>query len=99
MATQNTTTELPDLGVDYAAFEEAADRVRALNERVIETSKSAGLASLDAYEKALESFIDFEEKIAGASQLEWVNALATTHVKFVQEVSAAYTKAAREALK
>jgi hypothetical protein len=99
MATQNTTPELPDLGVDFAAFEEAADRVRALNERVIEASKSAGLVSLDAYEKALQSFIDFEEKVAGATQLDWVNALATTHVKFVQEVSAAYTKAAREALK
>jgi predicted RNA-binding Zn ribbon-like protein len=97
MATQTTTPTTKNV-VDPAAFEEAAERIRALNERLIEGAKAAGLTSLDAYETALKSLVDFETKVAGASQLEWVNALVTTHAKFVQDVSAAYTKAARDLL-
>lgn len=79
--------------------EEATERIRELNERLIESSKSAGLVALDAYEKALQSLVEFEEKVASASQLDWVSALATTHAKFISDVSASYTKAAREVLK
>ena len=61
--------------------------------------KAAGQASLDTYEKALQSLVDFEQKAATASQLEWVSAVASAHAKFVQDVSAAYVTAAREALK
>ena len=83
---------------DATAFEEAAGRVRELNERIIAGSKAAGLTSIDAYEKALTSLVDFEQKIAGASNLDWVTALAQTHATFVQDVTAVYTKAARELL-
>ena len=86
------------VGSDLGRFEEAAARVRELNESLIERSKEAGTTTLDAYERALKSLVDFEEKVAGASQLEWVSALAQTHAAFVRDVSAAYTKAARELL-
>jgi hypothetical protein len=98
MATRPTTKPDNPLGVDLGSYEEAADRIRQLNERLIEGSKAAGNTTLDAYEKALKSLVDFEEKVAGASQLEWVSALAQTHASFVRDVSAAYTKAARELL-
>ena len=91
-----TTSGLPD---PRAAGEATAERIRALNERIIESAKAAGQASLDAYEKALQSLVDFEQKAATASQLEWVTAVASAHAKFVQDVSAAYVTAAREALK
>ena len=84
--------------IDTAAFEEAADRVRELNERIIASSKAAGLTTLDAYEKALTTMLEFEQKVAGASQLEWVSALANTHAQFVQDVTATYTKAVRDLL-
>jgi|CZKT01.1.fsa_nt_gi hypothetical protein len=98
MPTAKTTHDGAALGVDPAAFEDAVTRIRDLNERLIDSSKAAGLTSLDAYEKALKSLVDFEQKVAGASQLEWVSALASTYASFVQDVSAAYTKAARELL-
>ena len=91
-----TTSGLPD---PRAAGEATTERIRALNERIIESAKAAGQASLDAYEKALQSLVDFEQKAATASQLEWVTAVASAHAKFVQDVSAAYVTAAREALK
>ena len=78
MATTKPKPENP-LGLDLGPYEEAAQRIRELNERLIESSKAAGITTLDAYEKALKSLVDFEEKVAGASQLEWVSALAQTH--------------------
>ncbi len=79
-----------------AAAEETVSRIREMNERLITGSRAAGLASLDAYEKALENMVTLQEQTAGATQLEWVNALTTAHARYVQDVSKAYTDAARE---
>ena len=79
-----------------AAAEDAVSRIREMNERIIASSRQAGIASLDAYEKALENMVQLQEQTAGASQLEWVNALATAHARYVQDVSKAYPDAARE---
>ena len=94
MATSKSPTKF-----DAAAVEESVKRIKEMNERMIESSKSAGRVALDAYEKALQSMLDFQEKVAGASQLDWVSALANTHAQFIQDVSAAYIKATRETLK
>jgi hypothetical protein len=98
MATKTTPPADAPFGIDPRGYEDAAERIRDLNERIIESSKAAGLTSLDAYEKALKSLVDFEQKVAGASQLDWVSALASTYATFVQDVSSAYTKAARDLL-
>jgi hypothetical protein len=84
---------------DLPSVEEASQRIRDFNERLIESSKSAGLVTLDAYEKALQSLADFEQKVASASQLDWVSALAKTHAKFISDMSTSYTQAARDLLK
>jgi hypothetical protein len=100
--TKTGSTEAPKSSFpsfEIPSVEEVSDRIRGLNERLIESSKSAGAVTLDAYEKALQSLVEFEEKVASASQLEWVSALATTHAKFITDVSSSYTKAARELLK
>jgi hypothetical protein len=96
MATKNGSDN--PLGIDLGQFQEASTRIRELNERLIESSKAAGTTTLDAYEKALTTLVDFEEKAAGATQLEWVSALAQTHASFVRDMTNAYTKAAREML-
>jgi hypothetical protein len=43
--------------------------------------------------------VAFQAKAAGASQLDWVSAVAAAHAKFVQDLSSAYVSAAREVLK
>lgn len=97
--TKNTST----VGEAAAAFapnvEEAAERIRELNEKLITAAKQSGNISLDAYEKTLAGLVDFEEKVADASQLDWISALAKAHTNFVNEVSSAFTTAARDALK
>ena len=81
-----------------AAAEDQLKRIRDMNEQIIQSSRSAGLASLDAYENALENLLHLQEQTAGASQIEWVNALAHAHARYVQDVTKAYTSAAREML-
>jgi hypothetical protein len=82
-----------------SAFEETANRIRELNEKLIELAKESGQSSLDTYEKALQSLVDFEKSVASRSQLDWVTGLANTHAKFVQDLTGFYINAAREALK
>ena len=88
-----------DLGASSTAADEAVQRIRDLTERFIESAKTAGNTTLDAYEKSLQNLVEFQERAAGATQLDWVSTIATAHAKFVQDVSAAYVSAAREMLK
>jgi predicted RNA-binding Zn ribbon-like protein len=89
-----------DMGANTtAATEEAVQRIRELTERFIDSAKSAGNQTLDAYEQSLRNLVEFQERAAGASQLDWVSSIASAHAKFVQDVSSAYVSAAREMLK
>ena len=76
-----------------------AQRVRKLNERIIEESKSAGEATLTAYEKALKAIAASLERGPGKSDVEWVSSLATTQAKWIRDVTTAWTAAARGVLK
>ncbi|USQ77748.1 hypothetical protein [Ornithinimicrobium cryptoxanthini] len=80
-------------------LEEAADRIRDLNEKMITASKQSGNVTLDAYEKTLKGLLDFQEKSASATQLDWVQAIAKAHATYITDVSKAFTSAARDALK
>jgi hypothetical protein len=80
-------------------FEEAAKRIRDLNERIIERGRKSGLAYLDSYESTLNRLADFEEKVAQAGQIDWITELANAQAGFIRDVTAAYTRAAREMLK
>jgi hypothetical protein len=81
------------------SFDDAAERVRDLNERIISSSKKAGTASLDTYERALHSIADFTEKVGGASQNEWISAVAHAQADFTRDLTEAYTSSARTLLK
>jgi hypothetical protein len=77
----------------------AAERVRELNERIIASSKKAGVAYLDTYERALTSIVEFQDKVADASQVEWFSALVTAQADFTRDMAKLYTSAARDLLK
>ena len=98
-ATKQSTDSIPTTTFDFPTVEETTQRIRDLNERLIASSKSAGLVALDTFEKALHGLEDFEQKVASASQLEWVSAAATAHSKFVSDLSGSYTTAVRDLLK
>ena len=81
------------------SFDAVADKARALNEKLMETAKSAGNDSLDAYEKAFSELVGVQRQIAGATRLDWLDTVVRAQTRFLTEISAACTTAAREVLK
>ena len=60
MAQTNTTQQA----------EAAAERIRELNERVLEFGKKAGLQFLEAYESNMKTFADYGDKFADSAQAD-----------------------------
>lgn len=80
-------------------FEAATERIRGLNEKVLAAAKQAGTISLDTYEQTVNSVLDFSQKAADSTKVDWVSALAKSQAVVITEVTNAYTKAARDLLK
>jgi hypothetical protein len=91
-ATKNRQTVTEDV-------EAAADRIRDLNERIIESSRKAGNVYVDLYEKTFHSIADYQEKVGKESDVEWVSTIANAQADFTRQLSDAYTSSARSLLK
>jgi len=80
-------------------FGDAAERYRAINEKLLETGKKTANATLDGYEKTIAGYVDFRQQLAEATQLDWVSTVVKAQNDFVTEINAAYLSAARDVLK
>jgi hypothetical protein len=76
-----------------------AQRLRKLNERIIEAGRDAGETTLSSYEKALKTIAGTLEKGPGSSDVEWVANVATAQAKFIRDLTTSWTTAARKMLK
>lgn len=79
--------------------EAAADRIREVNERIIDSSRKAGSVYLDLYEKTLHSIANYQDKVGEQSQVDWVTTIANAQANYTRELASAYTSAARTLLK
>jgi hypothetical protein len=79
--------------------EAAVERIRELNEQILDFGRKAGVQFLEAYEANLKSFAEYQDKLADSSQIEWFASIARAQANFTREVSAAYAASAREILK
>ena len=75
-ATEQNKTSTPTPSFDLPSVEEATQRIRDLNERILESSKKAGKVYLDIYERTLNSIADYQEKVGEQSQVEWITTIA-----------------------
>jgi hypothetical protein len=82
-----------------ARFDAVAQRLRKLNERIIEAGREAGETTLSSYEKALKAIASTIEKGPGSSEIDWISNVATAQAKFIRDVTTAWTTAARDRLK
>ena len=93
------TTTASEINDFTEGFGDAAERYRAINEKVLETGKKTANAALDGYEKTIASYVDFRQQLAEATQLDWVSTVVRAQNDFVTELNAAYVSAARDVLK
>jgi uncharacterized Ntn-hydrolase superfamily protein len=81
------------------AVEETTERIRDLNERILEAGRKAGGAYLDAYEKALQSIADYQEQVATQTDVEWISTIVDAQANFTRELTELYVAAGRELVK
>jgi hypothetical protein len=79
--------------------EQTVERVRELNERILEGAKKAGGAYLDVYEKALQSIADSQEAVAKQTDVEWISTVVDAQARFTRELAKLYVSTGRELLK
>lgn len=96
MATTTTSKKVNDF---TEGLGDVTERYRVFNEQLIENSKKTGNAVLDSYEKAVASYVDYRQQLAGATQLDWVTTVVKAQNDFLTEVTATYTSAVRDVLK
>lgn len=84
--------------VDQKTVDEAVARIQDMSERLLEASKTAGMATLDAYEKSLESMLSFQKQAAKATQIDFISEFAAMQANYIRAMSEAYTSAARQLL-
>ncbi len=79
--------------------EATAERIRQLNEEILAFGRQAGQSFLDAYETTLKTFAEYQDKVADASQVDWLASMARAQANFTREVTRVYTTTARDLLK
>jgi 3-methyladenine DNA glycosylase AlkD len=81
------------------AFDANAERIRELNDKVLTAAKQTENTTVDTYEQAVNTLVDFSRKAADSTKVDWVAALAKSVASLITELTNTYTKAARELLK
>jgi hypothetical protein len=97
MATTDTKTKFAapfDIDLDANV-----ERFRGLNDKVLAAAKQTGTMTVDTYEETVNSVLDFGQKAADSTKVDWISALAKSQASVITEITNAYTKAARELLK
>ena len=79
--------------------DETTQRIRDFNERVIDAGKKAGTAYLDAYERAAQSLVDYQEQVARQTDVEWLSTIVDAQAKFTRELTKVYVSTGRQLLK
>lgn len=88
MADAKDTQEVKDA-------QERAERIRKLNERALEASKKAGAQYMDAYEEALKSMVEQQERYAEQSPAEWARTMIEAQAEFARGMAKFYEAAAK----
>ena len=79
-------------------LDDAAARVRALSDQVLDQARKNGLAWLEGYERVLKNLLDLQEQAAKGTGSDWVATLAATQADFVRQTSAVFLGAMRQQL-
>jgi hypothetical protein len=79
--------------------EQSIKHITDLNEQIVDAAKKAGGASLDAYERTLESIAGYQEQAVKQSDVEWISTVIDAQAKFTRELTNLYVGTGRDLLK
>jgi hypothetical protein len=78
--------------------DEAVERIRALNEQMLEAGREWGQGYLDAYEQWMQNFADLQERTAEGADVQWLTQIAKAQADYTRQVTKFSTDAARRFL-
>ena len=81
------------------AAQQTVDRIRELNDRIVDNARKAGDTYLDAYESMLNMIVSYQEGLADAAPMDWMQQVIESQAKFTREIGNMYASAARDALR
>lgn len=90
--TTQTKTQTPDI-------EQTVDRIRDLNEQVLDLGRKASVSLLEAQEATLNTVAEYQDKVAEQTKVDWIASLARAQADFTREFTGLYTSTARDLLK
>ena len=79
--------------------DETVERIRALNEQVLQAGRELGQSFLEAYEQTMRTFADFQQRTAEGTDMQWLSQIAKAQADFTREVTKYTADAARQVLK
>jgi hypothetical protein len=93
VATKSTTQDPID------AAKQTVERIRELNERIIDCAREAGSSYLDVYERTLGTIAGYQEELANATPVDWLQRVIDAQAAFTREIATLYASTARELIK
>ncbi|MEO6859152.1 MAG: hypothetical protein ABI323_11310 [Solirubrobacteraceae bacterium] len=78
--------------------EQTTKHITDLNEQIVEAAKKAGGASLDAYERTLESIVGYQQQVVKQTDVEWISTVIDAQAKFTRELTKLYVGKGRDLL-
>jgi hypothetical protein len=79
--------------------DETIERIRSLNEQVLQAGRELGQGFLDAYEQTMRTFADFQQRSAEGTDMQWLSQIAKAQADFTRDVTKYSADAARRFLK
>ena len=70
-----------------------------MNEQIIDMARKAGTGQLDMYERSLESVAGYQQQIADATGVDWLQRLIEAQANFTREVGTLHASSAQELFK
>lgn len=80
-------------------FEASTKRFEELNVSAFESQKAMTRVSVDTYESAAKNIFEMQRQMVEASPVDWAKDAAKTQIQFAEDVTDAWTRAARKLLK
>jgi hypothetical protein len=79
--------------------EQLAASIREANERILELGRKAGTEFLEAYERTLLTYADYQDKLADAATSEWLTQAMKAQANFTRDIAGAFADAGRASLR
>jgi hypothetical protein len=78
--------------------DQVAASIREANERIVEYGRKAGTEFLEAYERTLLTYADYQDKLADGATNEWLTQAMKAQANFTRDIAGAFADAGRASL-